>query len=362
MRYAVVPIFTLVLPLLAGCSHQSRPIEPDGAKVAPDVAASGLEATTFVCGLDEHALAKALAASVDQPLPIPQAMAELWSAHGFRIVAVPTESADALMASLKGGGGGSWGGGGLQKQWLGQAYSWTEVVRGGDTSSKVVALDAERIRLPAGSLRLLARSWLEPAPPKAGDISATAMLHVELVPQNQEARRPEETTDPLALRNPNIEPEAQGLLFSRLYASMSLAPGQSLMVIPDRPEADWKKLAEEPAPTPPPAPAQASANGGTAPSKPQGAPRIGEVVRGTPHGGAGGGAGDVSSEATVEGPSGPRILTLGEAILGSSGGRGGPGSSRTVLLLTPRVPKEFRLLPSMPSAPATASAGPAPRG
>jgi hypothetical protein len=316
-------------------------VEHNEAQTVPDVSESGLEATAFVCGVDERTLAKTLMPESERPLPVPQSVADLWRAHGFRIVAAPTESVDALMGELRSNGG-------TQKQWLGQAYTWTEVVRSADASSKVVALDAERIRLPAVSLRLLARSWLEPAAQRSDGGAPAANLHVELVPQNRETRRSEDAMDPLSLGHPSIDAESQGMMFTRLYASMSLAPGQSILVIPERPDADWKALGAEPAPSDD-QPANAGESGG--PGKPHGAPRIGQVVRSTPSAGSGHGAKD-ATDAMPEGPIGPRVLTLGEALLlvdpGSAGSRSARNPERTILVLTPHLPKEFRLLPERP--------------
>jgi hypothetical protein len=325
-----------------GCSRLHS-ADRNGARATPDASQSGLEATTFVCGADERTLARVLGAGADSPLLVSAAMGELWSAHGFRVIAVPTDRVDAVVGVLRSGRG-------TQTQWLGQAYSWTEVARGTDSSSRVVALDAERIRLPAGTLRLLARSWIEPGPPREGETAASAMLHVELVPQNFEMRRPEEMTDPLALGHPNIEAEAQGLLFSRLYASMSLGPGQSVLVLPERPEVDWKRVAAEPAVSAKPAESgTASVPAGTGKSA-GGAPRLGEVVRANPRISGKGGASDAPAEM-MEGPTGPRVLTLGEAMLlvdqGTGSGRSSRGVQRTVLVLTPKLPGEFRLLPGL---------------
>ncbi len=383
----------LALCLLAGaCSPHGKPGSPgssaNSSVTSPAVGAdAGLEITTFVSAAPARTLAAALAPYADQSVPISHELQDIWDAHGLRMISMPIDDAPAVLAKLQTGGG-------SQRQWLGQAYSWTEAARGQPLNAgSVVALDAERIRLSAGSLRLLVRSWLEPAPPEpqVGVVSGGAaalpgvVLRVELVPQHQEAHPDESRANPLAINEPKIEAESQGMVFSRLYARMTVPAGRALLIVSERPSVDWKRLASQPDPaaaatvSAPPAKKVASTSDSESvwpkhpgqvvaappPESPQSgpsskdskppagsAPRLGQVVRGpiSPSDAAAPASGESSdaSQDTGPGPAGFRVATLGEAMLS----RPGSGSDsrtpspplRTIVLLLPRVPKEFRLL------------------
>ena len=84
-----------LLPFLAAaCSpHAKQKLDrtgPQGAhtpSAPPAVGAdAGLEVTTFISGVSQHALAASLAPYSDQPLPISHELEDLWSAHGLRMV------------------------------------------------------------------------------------------------------------------------------------------------------------------------------------------------------------------------------------------------------------------------------------
>ncbi len=391
---------------------------------------AGLEVTTFLSGVTPRDLAATLAPYADQPLPISHELEDLWSAHGLRMISVPIEDAPVLLSKLQTGGG-------SQRQWLGQAYAWTEAAHGNEfVSGRIVALDAERIRLPAGMLRLLVRSWVEPVPPEprvgmvsgesgtASDVPG-AVLRVEMVPQHRESRPDTLRDNPLTIREPKIDAEGQGLLFSRLYARMSMPAGRAVLILAERPGANWRRMAQQPELTTPPptpvaekpvaalanadnpwpkrassaasaaavpvtdewskvrtksetssAPSETPALAPAKPSKPapppaSGAPRLGEVIRGPvvtaetakPSGASGDSASDVGPPES--GPLPSRVATLGEAMLNQpppleeerNKGRSMATTQRTVILLIPRVPREFHLLgPTPTAAPARAPA------
>ncbi len=336
------------------------------------------------------------------------------------MISLPIEDASALVSKLQTGGG-------SQRQWLGQAYSWTEAARGNEFGSgRIVALDAERIRLPAGTLRLLVRSWVEPIPPepRVGMVSGEsgsesdlpgAILRVEMLPQHRELRADTSRENPLAIREPKIDAEGQGLLFSRLYARMSVPAGRAVLILAERPGANWRRIAQQPDPsTSPPAPvaetpvaapttlenpwprrassalsasaapapdewskvrtksdptATPAETPTPAPAKPtpppaSGAPRLGEVIRG-PIAAAETAKPAVSAMETTpdvgpaeSGPSQSRVATLGEAMLNQpppvqeqrNNVRSMATTQRTVILLIPRVPREFHLLGPTPLA------------
>lgn len=393
---------------------------------------AGLELTTFITGASAQTLAAALAPYADQPVPVSQELEELWFAHGLRLIAVPVEDAPGIIAALQTGGS--------QRQWLGQAYAWTEAARGPEMDAgRIIALDAERIRLQAGALRLLVRSWVEPAPsePRVGAVNTggaspeapDAVLRVELLPQLREHHPAASADNPLVVSEPSIEAESRGLLFSRLYARLRVPPGRALFIVAERPGADWNRLARQPdpmterirevresqraeqeaarvaanaaalsdnpwqgrapaarpaKPTPPsdewakvrvhsepPAPDATAAAAETAPapapkrSEPppsSGAPRLGEVVRGpirAPSLSPDAATSGTDPGAAESGPATLRVPTLGEAMLNQppsdddarSRPRSVASTQRTVLVLTPRLPRQWRLLGAAPPAP-----------
>ncbi len=426
----------VVLPLLAAaCSPQGKQAaipSSNAAQTSPAVGAdAGLEVTTFISGVSQHDLATTLMPYADQPLPISHELEDLWSAHGLRMVSLPIEDANALVSKLQTGGG-------SQRQWLGQAYAWTEAAHGNEFGSgRIVALDAERIRLSAGMLRLLVRSWVEPVPPEPrvgivsgeggtpGDVPG-AILRVEMVPQHRESRPDTSRDNPLAIREPKIDAETQGLLFSRLYARMSVPAGRAVLILAERPGANWRRIAQQPDPSvqplatpeesraaaapptdnpwpkrasggaspspstdewskvrPKSEPTSAAESPAPAPAKPSkptpppasGAPRLGEVIRGplAPADPARASAPQQDFELDAgpgeTGPSQSRVATLGEAMLNQtppveeSRGkvRSVAATQRTVILLIPRVPREFHLLGPTPSPAPSRSGASSPR-
>lgn len=199
----------------------------------------GLEVSWWVTAADGAALAEALGPFRGSPVPMPEAEVELWRAHGLRVFSVPVDRVSGLRERL-----GSTGP--VQQQWLGQAVQWTETVRGPEApGGQTVALDAERVRLGPGALRLLARSWIEPAPPGPGETTARAQLRVEVMPQHHESV-PGRTPDPLRLDVQPTSAETQGLLFSRLYARMALGPDRAVVIVPERPGVEWTRAAAAP--------------------------------------------------------------------------------------------------------------------
>jgi hypothetical protein len=321
---------------------------------------AGIGITTVVCDVSEGILASTLAAYADQPLPISNELESLWEVHGLRMVSLPVEDAPAVLSKLHTEGG-------SQSQWLGQAYAWTEIARGSELGAgRVVALDAERIRLAPGALRLLLRSWIEPVPsePIIGGVSGGAVesglalpraaLRVELLPQNHEAGRDDPMQSSLAFSEPRIEAEAQGQIFSRLYARMSVPGDRALLILAEHPGVNWRRTAKL---SDPDRQAEEGLSGSERPDRvsrtaPPGPLHLGEVQRGQAPSGEGSRHGSTGDpELGQEGGTGPEargVPTIGEAMLGRSNarqnGRVPASAQRTLILLIPRVPRDFHLL------------------
>lgn len=386
----VLPSLLLIALALGGCSpsrsdagsSKSKSLgDLPGVRDGPPVARSdaGLEIVVFGTTAGSPRFAEVLGSYVDRPLPLPRELESLWSEHGVRIVSVPLNDVPAIIEALQSSGSAI---GARERQWLGQAYGWTEAVRGpAIMRPTTVALDAERIQLESGALRLLVRGWLEPVPPPVGlPVGAmspspvvagaqsnpitppqdpTAALRVEFVPQHLEAA-PRASDQPFAAPGKaSLDPIAQGLVFTRLYTKAQMSPDRALLVFAERPGVTWSELAKRSAavepepprttaaaqtssasPWPKPADRNRPERGDTAhpwgepststkaiaksqPSSTRGTPGVGQVVRGERE------QQTIATNATPDspqaedgaaiaiGPSAPRVPALGEAMLSS---------------------------------------------
>lgn len=232
----------------------------------PPVARSdgGLEIVVFGTTAGSSRFAEVLGAYVDRPVPLSRELESLWNEHGVRIVSVPLEDVPTIIDGLQGSGNAV---GARERQWLGQAYSWTEAIRGPAIARPTtVALDSERILLESGALRLLIRGWLEPLPPPVGlPVGAMspgaalggsssspsqmpqeplAVLRVEFVPQHLEAAARASDRPFAAPTKSTLDPITQGLVFTRLYTKAQLAQDRALLVFAERPGASWAELAK----------------------------------------------------------------------------------------------------------------------
>ena len=340
----VLPLFAAACAPKATTEMGSTTLAASDLRSGPAVVGTeaGLEVAWFVTSADEHALGAVLGKYAENLVPMSSEQQALWRAHGLRMVSVPIDEADAVTGALRTSGQ-------SQRQWLGQAYTWTEVVRGPEMAlDRTVALDAERIRLGPGALRLLVRDWVEPVPGADGS-APTAALRVEIVPQHEEDRLRAQRADPLGLAPPRIAAEEQGLLFSRLYARLSVTAGNAYLIIPERPGVEWQEPTE-----PEPTDENIVANESEKPTPERAAPRVGEVVRGEPRSttpvlanqNASGGTSERAGASGGIGPVAPYVQTVGEAMLmrPPQPGKADARPARAVVVLVPRVPKEFRLI------------------
>jgi hypothetical protein len=216
-----------------------------------------------------------------------------------------------------------------------------------------VRFGGDERQLPAGTLVLAARSWLEPS--GAGEPRMRVELAVQL---DQPALPTRLTLDPEA---PTDRPT---LFFQGLTLDTSLPEGVALLVTAGDPEADWAELA-----TRPPGPRasddwfkrdEPAAPGEVGPALPKPGQSSGTPLASEQS--AGNAGGSVTSGPAVElftdelesldpatdgfemvGPAALPVPTVGEAMLQAEGPAG--GSLRAVLVLIPRLPPAYRLLP-----------------
>lgn len=298
----------------------------------------GLEVVAWATDAPLGTLAAALRAHAraDGAAVAPEADA-LWSAHGLRVFRVPVSRLEELRVAMGAPPR-------AVRNWLGQALTWTEAVGGvEDRGGQTIALEAERLRLGAGRLRLLVRSWIAPVPTETG---AAGIMHIELLPQHQEAARP--SPGDALLGTPSIAAADQGMLFTRLWMRVQAHGSEdALVIIAAPPMSDLEQLA---ASTPQ-----------SEPGSPGSPPGVGEVVR----------TRDTASPAGDErlaprpiggiGPPAASIPTLGEAMLVSTvhaprapetsdaaaqqAAARPPVTRRLIVALVPRLPEGYTLLP-----------------
>lgn len=353
--------------LACGCGSKSARLasDPRTSAVAPtDLAASpvvrasenGLEVAWWVVTSNQAAITAAMAPYLGRPVPLDDQTRALWEANGLRMVAVPVARLDELRQSMAIVGA-------IQRQWLGQTPMWTDTVTGPAWSGhRSLALDSGRLSLGAGRLRLLTRCWTVPVPvlPQESDPSPAAALHIELLPQHLEAadvRGGGGGLMPIGASEDTADPLADGLVFRRLLAEMTVSQGDAYVIIPQRSGADWTLPAADDASGPANRPQESREAEPTA--APPHVPGIGRVSRDVSDSPSAPAAQPDADAAFSHGPPEVPAISLGEALLTSAGARDpkavipDPGSkgvwradrpARAILVLIPRVPDRFRLI------------------
>ena len=268
---------------------------------------------------------------------------------------------------------------GRREEWGANGNGWTEIVRGPERPrGQTIALDAERLDLGPGRLRILSRCWLAPVAPVSSFADSPAgsgvpaSLTIELVPQHRDSTelrfggaRPRELPQPVRER-----PD-EGLLFLRLMVRMTVRsqPASPIsndnktkasstdglfayLLVPERPGIDWRDaLAVRPEDeTDSDSDARSMADDRKDP------PGVGQVVRnGATEPGVDRSSARVKSRranAGDAGPASPAVPTLGEALFGRRhdalgrwlGARPGRGECAALVVLIPRVPASYQLV------------------
>lgn len=272
----------IALALDACAAHR-----PQGVSVGERERAPGIEVQWWVAEARPDAgesLGKVIAGYESALVPGDPSATASCRANGLRLFTIPRREVESLRARLRAVGP-------TQEQWLGQVPQWTAIVKGPRSEAPMrLEMDNGLLTLPAGSIRLLARAWIEPMEPSPGDDGVVrAGVRVELVPQHEEASpRRAGLEASLAVKHPGGAAEA-GLLFSRLEWRATLAGDRALVIVPERPGESWEPPPEDGAPLAGPAPA--------------------------------------------------RFPTLGEAMLA-----GEHGSRRVVVVIVPTAPERYELL------------------
>lgn len=294
----------LAASLLLGCAGGGADVATPEASVSADRpiapvvrgAEAGLESRLWVVENRPGVLAGALGA-YRSPASA-GATSEAWEANGLRVFEIPLDELDHALSSLPTVGP-------RHRQWMGLLPEWVEVVKGATLASeRVVDLDNGPVHIGPGRFRLAARCWVSPAV-GAGPEGPGARMTLEIVPQIL-------MTDPRAPstleRLIDGERDAPGsrrdvLAFDRLRLRVDASGDSAIVIVAERPGADWSAAAS---------------------SRPE------TEAEGIP---------------SDYGPRFPAPPSLGELMLTNRALPDSMGDARIIVILVPRVPERFELLP-----------------
>ncbi len=246
-----------------------------------------------------------LGAYADRPLPFSPDMVKAWQACGLGVVAVPTSEVVTVRERLALVGP-------VQAMQVPLAPRWMTGVTGTRIEgSQLVTLDSGLLRLDRAQPRLLVRSWSVPGEAAKGEPAVRALAQVQIVPQvaSVAAAPTRRTPSELLSGTANMPTdEDAGQLLHRLTLEAACDGADAFIIYPLLAVAKSKEspdAAENAPATPPTAPAP------------------------TP--------------ARTFGPEAPEPPTLGEVLL-SDVVATRPQRERTILVIIPHPPREFRLI------------------
>lgn len=282
--------------VLSGCAWWKRPapvaMTPDQLDddiLSPAVLGGddGLELRWWVVAEQHDEVARALAPYLAQPLAIDGALADVWRVHGLRMIRVPLADIPGLRRAMPVLGR-------VDRQWLGQIPRWTELLQGDRVDATTgLLVGGARMPMPDGRMRLLARAWTAPT-------AHGARLRVDMTLQHAPTARDALLEDFASMGRRSAE--ERGSVFTELTANMTLDPGYAYLIVPEDPARAWTS------------------------------------------------AGALSNRAwrgwgEIAGPPAPLLPTPGEALLTSLSSRLGDTPLRAIVMLVPRTPERYSLLP-----------------
>lgn len=303
---------SLAIPACRG-PHAQEPLiaEPPQAP-APMLTTvdSGVEIHWWITSDADHRVGARLARMLEPALPQDPALRSLWRSAGLRLVRAPIRDMISLERDLPASHM-------RRHQWVGWATRWTEIFRGRRAGGRApLIVEGRRISLPMGTLRILMRAWPGPDPQD----HTRAIVRLELAFQLH-------LSEPAAARSllepPTFTPlEEEGPVFRSLTLETSLEDGYIYIITAEAPDIDWQ-ASEDP---------DEEIPDDATPSKQAGA----------------------STRATGSGgdPFGPPVssaLTIGEAMMTASGSESQIGSAKVLLIILPRAPDRYRLIPQRQS-------------
>lgn len=321
-------VFALCGGLLLGCGAKPRPAPVVPSAPAPTApppivttAQDGLEVHWWIADDTDGAVGAVLSEFVEPALPADLSVRARWNANGLRLVQVPIERFGELESRLPATRT-------RTRLWVGWVTSWTEVLRGrraGGASALII--DGQRSLLPLGALRLIARSWPAPSEPSGnqswGDRPAARLeLACQLV-----VEAPLTATDVFEQPRLTDVPD-EGPVFRQLTLETLLDARFAYVVTSEAPGILWTSAGRR-------------TIGSADVSPPPATPDIPDSqVEQQRHA-------EDNIELPFE-PLGPPVstpLTIGQAMLSASHSETGRRDVRIIMVLVPRTPERFRLLP-----------------
>lgn len=239
-RRAAVPALlaaaclAVAAPLAACTSGHTRATDPAGS------GAIGLEVRRLAVPDDPWRIARALAPHLtDTARRLDGQSLARWELSGLRAVVVPRAALAALLAELN-----------PAPRPIVTAFpqlpQWTPVHQGDNQPAAGIRLERELRRLRAGHARLLARAWLVPGP-IATDAPGPpgSSMRVELLPQHVAERRTASASGYFDPPSPSPDTD-RGQTFHRLQLALDLPIDHALVVLSERPERAWDRSSAEP--------------------------------------------------------------------------------------------------------------------
>jgi len=194
-----------------------------------------------------------------------------------------------------------------RREWLGWFSRWTEIFRGRRAGGGAPLLVAgRRESFDAGTLRLIARAWPAPGLERHASPRVRLDLAVQLVPD------PKPLTETIFEQPRAIDPAHAGHVFGETALELTLEDGLIYILTSAPPSASWD-VGDEPASDP-------------RPELPPGPPSPGVDFRSF-------------------GPPASTARSVGEAMFSATSEETGSADLNVVLVLLPRAPDRFRILP-----------------
>jgi len=199
----------------------------------------GIELHWWLAQDSKGDIARALARyDLDTPF-LPASTRERLRLSGLRVVAVPLSEVFVIhqIAPPRS----NW-----SRRWLGQETEWVQLVRSRSISggTRSVAYGGEQ-RLPEGVLRLVGRGWVQPRPTEAdGEMRIDAVMHMQFAAQIQRREQEGDRRNlfrpaPVAALTPL---EDMGPFIEDLGLQLSVPVGYAIVLTTDFPESDWSAV------------------------------------------------------------------------------------------------------------------------
>ncbi len=205
-------------------AEPARMIETSAENLSP--AEEGLEIIVWTSNDPDHRVARALRAYAAGTPPVPPEDAAVWARVGLRLLEVPADDLESLLAACPPVSP-------LQRQRFGQIPVWTPLVRGPQTPDGLPGPDGRA--LPGGRPRLIARSWVEPQ--IAGD-QRRDVVRTELGVQVEQGRRQSLLADPGLERSIADE----GPILHALLTTHTGRGRVAMVLVAEQPGLDWADL------------------------------------------------------------------------------------------------------------------------